>query len=99
MMKIRILVMAAIVACFTLIGIDAAGAAGGGGQSFCSNSGPPTGGAPATFGNPGEIISFVAQLRLDDTRGFELVGTPARGNLLSVADACNPVFGTPPEIP
>ena len=99
MKKIRILVMAAIVACFTLVGINAAGAAGGGGESFCSNSGPPTGGAPATFGNPGEIISFVAQLRLDDTRGFELLGTPARGNLLSVADVCNAQFGTPPPIP
>jgi hypothetical protein len=93
--KIRILLMAGVVACFTLVGIDGAGAAGGGGESFCSNSGAPTGGAPATFGNPGEIISFVGQLRVGDIRGFELLGTPARGNLLSVADVCNPVFGTP----
>ena len=36
-------------------------AAGGNGASFCSNSGAPVGGAPATFGNAGEIISWIAQ--------------------------------------
>jgi hypothetical protein len=31
-MRIRVLVMAGIVACFTLVGIGGAGAAGGGGE-------------------------------------------------------------------
>jgi hypothetical protein len=91
MKKIRILLMAAIVACFSLVGIQAAGAAGGGGESFCSNSGAPTGGVtPETVGNPGEIISFFAQ-----SVGFSGTVNP-RGAVPSV---CNPVFGTPPEIP
>ena len=44
------------------------GAEGGNGASFCSNSGAPvrTPGGPvledfSTYGNPGEIISFVAR--------------------------------------
>ena len=86
MKKIRILIMAGIVACFTLVGIDAAGAAGGGGQSFCSNSGAPTGGAPFTIGNPGELISFGAQVI-----GFDGTFNPGTG----VADMYNPV-GPPP---
>lgn len=86
MKKIRILLMAAIVACFSLVGIEAAGAAGGGGESFCSNAGAPIGGAPATFGNPGELISFFAQ-----NLGFS--GTINPGT--AVAEACNPT-GPPP---
>jgi hypothetical protein len=90
MKKARILVMAGIVGCFAFLGIDAAGAAGGGGESFCSNSGAPTGGAPDTFGNPGELISWIA-------RNVGHSGTNHPGPF--VAGACNPVFGTPPELP
>ena len=83
MKKIRILVIAGIVACFTLVGIGAAGAAGGGGESSCSDSGNP-----ATVSNIGEgTISVLAQ---DQTFSGDLnVGTNLGGDPL-VASSCNP---------
>ena len=58
-----------------------AGASGGGGASFCSYSGAPVGGAPQTFGNAGELISWYAQH----------VGNSATNNPSGVvAGACNP---------
>jgi hypothetical protein len=58
-------------------------AAGGGGASFCSNSGAPTGGAPQTYGNAGEIISWIAQ---NEGNGGSANDHPGP----VVADACNP---------
>ena len=85
MKKLRVLLVAGIVTCFGLVGVAAAGASGGGGESFCSNSGAPTGGAPETFGNAGEIISWIAQ-------NVGHSGTNHPGP--TVAFACKPV--TPP---
>jgi len=63
-----------------------AGADGGNGASFCSNSGAPVRdqggpvlGDPSTYGNAGEIISFVA-------RGDDSPAQP--GQLVKLA--CNP---------
>jgi hypothetical protein len=65
-----------------------AGASGGNGASFCSNSGAPTGGAPQTYGNAGEIISWIAR---NEGNG----GSPNDHPGPVVADACNPVPGRP----
>jgi hypothetical protein len=83
MNKIRILVMSGIVACFTLVGIGGAGAAGGGGESECSDFGDP-----ATVGNVGEgTIRVLAQAQTfsgDLNPGTNLGGDPL------VASSCNP---------
>jgi hypothetical protein len=57
----RIVVVGGLIVATLAAASGPAGAAGGGGASFCSNSGPPTGGAPLTYGNAGEIISWGAR--------------------------------------
>jgi hypothetical protein len=83
MMKIRIFVVAGIVACFTLVGISGVGAAGGGGESSCSDFGNP-----ATVGNVGEgtirVLAQASSFSGDLNPGTNLGGDPL------VASFCTP---------
>lgn len=59
----RRMAVAAVVVAAGLVGVAApASAAGYRGASMCSGAGAPTGEMPAGFGNPGELISYAAQV-------------------------------------
>ena len=59
----RMAMGAAVAVAVGLLGSAApAGAAGYRGTSLCSGAGAPSGEMPISFGNPGEAISFTAQV-------------------------------------
>jgi hypothetical protein len=60
-MTLRLFTAVCIASAALVVGAHTASAAGGNGASFCSNAGAPVGGAPDEIGNPGELISWVAQ--------------------------------------
>jgi hypothetical protein len=82
MKKRAIVAGCALTAAAFAVPAGAAVADGGGGRSFCSESGAPFGTAPASYGNAGEIISWIAR-----NEGFD-PDLPAPG--LQVAAVCNP---------
>jgi len=82
----RVLVVGGLLTATLVVASGPAGAAGGSGASFCSNSGAPTGGAPVTYGNPGEIIGWIA--RNIGNGQFNHPGP-------FVASFCNPTLGGP----